>query len=676
MKDGTKIKRVSGTELSKKKLILLGAGGVFIALILVFVLLGVFGGKEDSNFFTVFNKMLSTKVGNFRYVIEVQTSEYEVKATAQEQEMSVEEMTSVEGASDETNGVSTDAKHQEKLADTWSNTEGSSVIDWTYPNYRVVIDGRTESINPMRAYMSVEVSTPYSNGMLFDATIVDGTYYINLLELRNWLSSSTDKKLADLAKSIPESAVYLVMNEDEIHFYSTFAEDSEYEISGTYNFDEFYNRFLILEQTLVSSLGNGLPNNVYSTQGTKYGIDIKGDNAILLYSNIKSCLNNSSSMYSTYIKNLQSNGQMTDEQAGQAVKERDNFLSYISDKWVWLNSASTSDLTKRNLNFSGVADQYANDNGENTYEADFVLSYTDTQSKKNISISFSGAKTPLSSTKDTVSIPTGATSTKDELGLGENFTNLTKTIIDYFDILDLFEEVKLEKNAQRIVDSMLDDFIDCVNENNLGVEGFVPITKDSAISFIEKYKDLEGGSSKEDKFNTQLVKGLLTSLNDVTGSMVVTEVIKEEAEIERFREVTADVTVTPNTVESEVSSSLDSSVKETEGTYKIIANVNEEESNTNLVVIDAILLNTSDHEMVIDLSRLSVQDMTNNKYPCNYETKLHEYDNGFDMSNAPVSVTIPVGGYVQTKLYSVIENGWRYYDLFSSDTKLGDIVAY
>lgn len=676
MKDGTKIKKVSSAKLPKKKLIPLYIGGVLLVLVLIFVLLGALGNKEESNFFTVFNKMLSTKVGNFRYVVEVQTSEYEVTATAQKQEMTVEEMTSVEGVTEDIEKETDSAKHQGQLSETWSNTEGSSIVDWTYPNYRVVFDGRTESINPMRAYMSVEVSTPYSNGKLFDATIVDGTYYINLLELRNWLGSSTDKKLADLAKYIPESAVYLVMNEDEIHFYSIFAEDSEYEVSGTYNLDEFYNRFLILEQTLVSSLGNGLPSDVYSTQGTKYGISIQGDNSITLYSNIKNCLNNSSSMYSTYIKNLQSNGQMTDEQAGQAVRERDNFLEYISDKWIWLNSASTSDLTKRNLSLTGVADQYANDSGENTYEAECRLSYTDTETNKNVIITFSGAKTPLSSTKDSVAIPTGATSTKDELGLGDSFTGLIKTVIDYFDVLDLFEEVKLEKNAQRLVDSMIDDFIDCVNENNLGVEGFTPITRDSVLGFIEKYKDLEGGGSKEDKFNTDLVKGLLTSLDNVTGSMVVTEVVKEEAEVEQFREVTADVTVTPNVIDTGVSSSLDDSVKETEGTYRIIANVVEEESNTNLVVIDAILLNTSDHDMVIDLSRLSIQDMMNNKYPCNYETKLHEYDNGFDMTQAPVSVTIPVGGYVETKLYSVIENGWRYYDLFSGDTKLGDIVAY
>ena len=53
-----------------------------------------------------------------------------------------------------------------------------------------------------------------------------------------------------------------------------------------------------------------------------------------------------------------------------------------------------------------------------------------------------------------------------------------------------------------------------------------------------------------------------------------------------------------------------------------------------------------------------------------------EYDNGFDMTLAPSSVDIPVGGYVEVKLYSVIDNGWEYFDLFFGDTKLGDIVAY
>lgn len=683
MKEKTKIQKVEGTEIVKKKSIPLLAVIAVVAVIAIMFLIKTFGGKEDTNFITVFNKMLSTKVGNCRYVIEVQTSKHTAQAGSTD-EMSVDELNSVasgETADDAEKSVEEVAKHNDKISNEWDNTEGTSIVDWNYPNYKLIIEGRTESVDPMRTYINVEVATQYSNGKLFDATIVDGKCYLDLIDLRKWLVNSKDKKFTELGLMIPEGATYVIMDEDDIHFYSIFAEDSEYEISGTHDVDEFYNRFLILEQTLMGYLSNNLSNNVLVKSGDKYGIKIEGDDSLTVYSNIKNCLNNASSLYSNYITSLKNNGQMTDEQVAQAVRERDNFLAYIQDRWIWINSASTDELSKHNLKFTGIADTFADDSGANTYEVDCTLSYTDIDANKDVIIKLSGAHTPLTSS-GAISIPTSATQTYDRLGLGDEngasreFVNVISSVMKYFDVFGVMKETKLDINPALIVDSMISDFIDYVNKKNQGMDGFVSITKDTVFDYIDKYSKLDNAIDSE-KANVNMVKGLLSEINNITGSTVVTEVIEKEAEVEQFREVTADVHVVPaEKVDMAVSASLDKTVYETEGDYRIIANINEEESKKSLAVIDAILLNTSDIEMTIDLSRLSLQDLENNKYPCNYEVQLHEYDNGFDMEKAPVSVTIPVGGYVEVKLYAVIDNGWRYYDLFSDTTKLGDIVAY
>ena len=655
-------------SLGKTAKIGICVGAVVILLILITLVKGLLGGS-DTNFYTIFNKTFSTKVGNYKYVIEVATSEHTESKKSDSNTDSQKELESAEAMTTEENSDSTEtAKHSDAISTDWGNSKGSTVVDWTYPNYKITVTGRTESVDPLKGNITVEVATPYVNNVLFSATVVDGKYYIDLASLRNWLLTATDEKLVALASNIPENAVYLVMNDDELHFYSIFAEDDEYEVSGTCDVDELYNRFLILQQTIVSVMSNGLEDTGLSTNQDKYMLSISGDDSLKVYGLIKSNINSASSNYSTYIKNLQSNGLMTDDQMKQAVNERDNFLTYLTDRWVWINSASTDDLMKRNLAINGVADTFKNDKGESSYEISCSLSFTDVDSNTDYYITLDGEKSPLSASKESISIPTGSTCSRDELGKSANLKYVVDTLVDYFDSLDIFEARKLNSTSESLVSDMIDNFISLVNKTNLGVSEFTPITNDNVTEFISKYSSMKSSDNELDKTNAKLTQDLLVAINDITGNSVVVEEVQKEAEVDQFREVTSDIDLGTYTSEEDGT--------DLTGSIKIIANVNESDSNIRLAVVDAIILNTGDTDVTVDITNLSLKNMMSNKYPCNYEPILHEYDNGFDMSQAPSSVDIPVGGYTTVKLYSVIDNGWEYFDLFYKDDKLGDIVAY
>ena len=107
-------------NLGKKKYLILGIIVVLILIIGVFFMLG----KKSTNYYSVMSDMLSTKVGDFTYTFDVMTSEY----------------TAEEGETQEV------VQEDSSKKDSWNVSSGDTNINWTYPEFIVTLDGRTESV--------------------------------------------------------------------------------------------------------------------------------------------------------------------------------------------------------------------------------------------------------------------------------------------------------------------------------------------------------------------------------------------------------------------------------------------------------------------------------------------------------------------------------------------------
>lgn len=650
---------------SKKVTIGIVAG----AVVLVGGIVAFNATRDTTNYYSVWKAVMSNDVGSFRFVLDVRTSPTGEKKVelSESQDLTQRETENIEAddkdaveadkekqkaepeESKDENSISdqTDTKEEGKtwdelvnnkgnVSDTWSSATGSNLNTWDYPNYQVVIEGCTTKAEPLTSSFDISISTEDFSDKLTTVTVVDDVAYVNLEQLKYWLTNSKDSYFIELANELPENSKNMEIPLDDVQIPLAFSEDGE-DIYET-NIMNAYHRFAKVFGASVSTIESSMGSKGLSKQDDKFSIDLSGGNANTLVNTVKSIASNRASIYDQMINVEQGAGYLTDKQYKQLAKGKDNFLAATDE---FYRSTITKDLSNTNLKVTGTARKYQGGTGIINLEAEVLANFT--LGKTDYTIGFSGTRTGQSMD---IKAPDGS---KTDYTQKELF-DVAGDIIDHLNITNIDFGKQLEVTPDTIKDDLIDDFVKLVNSTD---STSAKITNKTAIAFIEKYKDYEETSetTPDDIINAQLVYDFLESVEEVLPDEVLA---KNEStdEVEKFRVVNNKI-----------------------GDVSLIAQFNETESSSKLGVIDVTLTNPTDKAVTVNLEDFSLQTMLSSKYPCNDYTTIRDYNNKFDKSKLKGEVEVQANGYTTEKLYVVMQNGTEYMELFYDDDKMGDIIV-
>lgn len=631
---------VNSSPKGKKKGLLIGGIAVAV-LIVISVVVNLL--IDDTNYFTVTDNLLSQSKGSFRYVFDIRTDEH----TDNKSTDSTSSLASLENieANMDTDKILEEYQQNKKEFVDWGNKEGVEVVNWQYPKYKIIVEGNVRSTDPLEMNVSISLATNYFNDALTDIVVKDGKTYVNIEQLRYWLINSKDGNLIELGMSLPESAKYVTYEGDAFNLYSTFAEASEVDMSRESSISTLYKRFLITEKTLLSKLN--VSDNCLSKSDDIYKLNVTGEDSVLLLRSIKNIVLGVGDTYSSVISNQYKNNTLTDEQYAQAKRETDNVVSAFSDLSMFLGTADLSDL---NLQVSGNARTYVGGKGSNIYESSLAFQFTANNTDYSVAIQLH-----KDSVAEEVKIPSQSTADISTFKDTDFVEKYLLAVFEYLNVSGVDLSNQLELTPLAIKTDALSSFVDLVNQVNNGKEGFTAITVGNVYDFIDGYRDYKvtEDSSDLDTVNSTLVSDFLAEFEDLLPDEVEEEdtdaALKDES---RFPSLIAD---TDN--------------------FRIYADFDKDTSNTRCVQVKCYILNKSSEELVLNASDFTLRTIQSSKYPANYQSLLREYDNNFDMSKAPESITIPANGYVEVPLYFILSSGLEYMDLWYGETNLGVVIA-
>lgn len=462
--------------MSKKKKILIGVGVAVIVIIILLIVIAKFNNKPT--YFNDVNKILSDDVGSFSYIIDVRTNKHD-KSQKDSKSLSESELSelkndnTVQEKEEETNSSEDSTKHQSSITDTWDSKDNVSVSDWKYPNYKLTISGQTTSVKPYKAYFKIDLVTEYFNDNLTEVYCDEGKNYINMEQLRYWLTHSKDAYFVKLGKSIPEGSKWLVINDKDFNYKSRYSEDNEkHYIRGM-------NNIVDRSKNIVKLLFNALSNNISSSDtkeesGMKYLI-IDSPEA---FGVAKELISNSSALFDSYLNTLSKDAKK------EFSSEKDNVIKAISPLFESISCVSNPDISVR-----GQTRNYTNNAGNSVTEATFntAVKTNKTDYRVNITLSRSGSLEELE-------IPSGSTiDYKDYKASNEGLvSNVFNKIIDYLNFTNIKTEMKL-KPALTDLDTIIKDYyIDLINET-----GLVYITRSNFDDIISSYKNYDKDSKLE-----------------------------------------------------------------------------------------------------------------------------------------------------------------------------------
>lgn len=425
---------------AKKKL----SFGVVLAIILVVAFGGMFIAKSKSSkasYTKVLNTIADTRQGSFRYVIDVRTGEGEVEVP--ELEVTSEESSETEATTEEV--ATTEGKHENSE---WDNESGTQVDRWIYPNYQIIIEGCTKSVEPLATNYSISITTDYESDVFTNVTVFENKAYIDVEQIGKWLMNSHDSYLQSLNQYITDGAKYYVIDMNSFNIHSRYAEDGE---DGAYT--EGYETLHTCVKALISLISS---------------CDIKeGDNGSVTITGLDTNLVN----FIDSIDNLY-------DQTGFKKEYKDNVVDAFSGEKLILDTTDNM-----NMSAAGVYRKYETSKGNSAYEANFQTSYELNGVSKNISVQ-------LYKSGDVVDIvmPTGSTtSTPMEL---EKCIN---SMLDYFN----FTDIKLENKLNTTPASVRDDLI----ENIIKYIGDSTVNRDNYMTYLEEHMTDENIKAMFDAIN-------------------------------------------------------------------------------------------------------------------------------------------------------------------------------
>jgi len=645
--------------------------GIFILALTLYTVLG----RSNNTYSDGVLECLTPNVGSFRYTIEVNTGagtgeSATISVNTEDSGLTVEEDTT------ETNVEATSTVSE------WSDASGVSLADWTYPCFKFTVQGNVNSLEPLSMCYTVLVATPYENDIFTEVIVSDGMYYINTSKLRNWMLNSCDEGLIEVANSIPETQTYLTISESEFKIYSQFAEEYEKEGSAITSGSNYYNRILYLLSTVNGLVESDL-NDCSSEVSGAISVAVMGDSSTSLIQSLKKGAINCGSYYTSYLDNLHERGLMDDSQYTIGIEEKDNFLTYMQNKWIWYNTLTSEDVSSLNLSLVGTSGDYeilATSSTPKTTSKEFTLGLSYTLDSTNYSVNVTGESMQDVTNLDyDLAVPTTSTYSYTEWGI-ENSENVCNALKEYFDVFELFTDVELLKSTTVVNESSIESLVSELNSACISLEGYSRVEVEDLPDLVEHLYNSELTMDWEIN-SKELVDDYMNNLSSSLGidvaNLINSEInggaggdVSEESN-SRFLalDVTKNVEGTYTPDGSDISATVD-------GFYTIHAEVNTNESKTNLAVIDLTLMNMSDFPITFDFTKYYFQDIEGNKYPCNYADILSEFSGVIDLSTMVTDLTLNKNEFRILKLYVPMANGWSYFDLFDSDGKLGNIVMY
>lgn len=626
------------------KFAVIGGGVLAVILIIAIVVVCL---KPKANIYENLDTFMAQETGNFRYIINVRSEEHSdsnkssnledymnnVNTSDEDNEDSdgnLQDITSSdedyvgedsEESSQDDNRSQTGKLYGDRINSEWGTADGSKVIDWDYPNFEIVINGRTESVEPLKSAVNIRISTEYTSADFCNMVFMDDKCYIDIKTLRDWLLGAEDVNLVNLANSIPDNTVYVELGEDELRFPTPYAELGEELNSGASGIRNYYKRLQVIEKIISSALNASMGDTGITNEDTKCRLSLSGDSAKQLVSAIGGIISDASNEYELYKITLKDNDMITDAEEEQINNEKDNFLSAISNKWAKYNELSYDDIEAMDINVIGKTNSYTSSTGDSVMEVNLGASYT----ADNIDyiITAYGCKQDLGVSSDIkVEVPKETSVQLSSIGDDYDLEFVKNYLLYYFKIREADNSEQLDVSLDSITNNVLNSFVDLVNKTNADLGG--GITKQNIFtikSYIAKYVNMseeEASANEVSKANYNLVQSFVGALDAI-------ENIKQ-----------ADVSSDSS---SDGASNVD--FKAMCGNTYVYGGISDSETNANMLVLNLKAANLSSAVEELKLSKWYVVDSKGNRYPCNYEVQLKDMDSNFDVSKAHATETLP-----------------------------------
>lgn len=608
---------------------------IVILLIVVFIVTGKMSKQSAINFYSVANEVVNMKNTNFNYTVALSR----VEAGSDEDKEEVEETT------EETSEDSTDEDNHEEfkseestntnISDDWTNSQGVSTQGkgdkW---NVQLTITGDTVDKN---SYATVNLTTgSVKEEPLFTYYYVDGTHYVGVGETKETLKKSGVSELINISQSMPEGVQYITMTDDTFKILTGLNEGngSAY-ITDKKVFVQLVQDFLTLYLDNLKEVTD--KSCLAKERGSEedqivVGIDISGDNGTKITTALRNTYANIGHNYDSFLENMVKNKLLTEEQKIGGLSEKDNLVSLVSDNWSKLNNTPVEDLKARKNTLKGTITK----TGSNKYRTNMQFSFIRDGFKYSMSV-IGDTKT---GGKDTITAPQGTTVDITTLENGyETYKNVYLGVLEYCNIFDTKLEKKLSVDITDISDYALNNLVTILNQRNATTSGWVPLTRDTLQAYVE--------ANKEDPTVVELCNqlGVLSLANNVT---------VKTTNLPQFGTLVAK--------SSDV---------------QFITKVDEKaEDMDKKLEVTITAVNKGDKEVSIVPTDFSLKDAEGNKISANNVEQMTELYGGFDTSVFVPEYIVPVGGYIDGRLYFVTPKPNVKYDLYYKDKKLGNIEAY
>lgn len=645
--EGTDDKQSVVLKVVKHKLFIPVVAVVVLA-ILVKVLLGVLGGNEtEMVYYDAMTSIFSNERGSFSYTLTVETGE---KGTIIKENVPppVESLEPDSDAEATTPGTSSGREFVD-----WEKYAEVKADYWQHPVYKVNITGTTMSLDPLQTNFTVTVATPYYNSKFTEVTVRDDTYWFDVETMYNWLSESSDVYLMSLKDSLPRGSKWLEIPASEFAVASRYAEaGDEQELSEAHSITTMYRRFLVSLQTAMNSVKNTLGDRGISKKEDVVSVQLVGDDAMSLVSIAKSIATRSGDFYDSCLSAAVEKGLYDDNQQKQAVREKDNFITAMSDLAMKLQMTNPRDL---GIVASGQCRTYTNGYGNKQVEGVFGVQFsTDTT---DYVLRLNAVR---SGDQRDIVVPDGSKTTENS----ELYLNCFYDFVDYLNFTPIRTDVKLNINPDTIADGVLEKFITLVNSTGSYDKW---LTFNNVGEFIIKYYTMSEAdiANENDLKNTILVQDLVKALD---------KVVPEHATTAPVDLGVVEPPVTEPNNDDEQFQTIESQWLG-EG-VEVTFTHDEETSNHNLFVMNVDILNKTDADVVIKPADFVGHDLLDSTYPANIETLIRGYDSTFDMSLLLEEVTVPAKGWNQFKLYFVIAEDSGHVDLYHGEEQLGAMIQY
>lgn len=614
-----------------------GKGFLFVIPVMLIAVIAVFafmngGGKNGDNYYSGWDKIFKNDAGHFSYVIDVRTQEAtgtksEQQAATLKDAEKMDDVVDEVAPSDEAEVTQPPEEDNSTPTESWTSADGSVVATNEYPNYKITVDGYTIKDDPYTSKYTISIATNEINDVFTEITSFEGNLYVNVEAMTKWLSASKDAYLGRLISSIPENSKFMIIPIDKLTINSGYVEDNEVDSGCITSYPDLVKYFKMIIRGVVQGVHQSVGNTGLSKQGDDYVLNIKGADANKLLSSLKSLVNNRGRVYDSIINQLGG----TDEQKAQRKKEKDNFVEACTQLETLLGGETTD------LSVTGKTRDYKTEAGVQNIEATVSASFVN--NNKDYSITVQAA---LEGSGQDITKPEGVGSQIDQ----NLVWDLMRDTTDYFNITGIAMNQQLAIDIDSIQEGIIDDFVEYINSNSSS-----SINKLTAREFIQKYTNFEVKEDTQelDKKNVELVSAFVSGLTNITGNTVVTT-------------GSASGSSQFNIINTDIADDL-----------RVIATWDTTNSKEKLGVVNVSFVSGKGNKSV-DLTKFSLTNAVNSKYPANSETLLKGNDSSF---NKDLKKEIAVGQGVQDGvLYFVCSNGVESMSLNYDGKKLGDLVMH